>query len=237
MRKLFITGLFISLTLIPHVALAQKNAADAIDKQRAEQIADRFVERFRQTLNFGIVWKALRMSDSSCTYRANGILNEDDYVKLSLSAGTIERLYIATMDLYYLKAVYELSHALIDSQPDQARFPREIEDFEKRSKLFQGDERKLQSHGEVVELIGTLNRLARLYRKNIDKNAMKSAVWRANEKYLRSRNGTDHAGVLNGIDTFCIAEGTNVYLVDRGIFLFYIVNEGGKMRVAGLGIE
>lgn len=66
---------------------------------------------------------------------------------------------------------------------------------------------------------------------------MKSPVWRANEKYLRSRNTTDHEGVLNGSETFCIAEGSNVFIVDRGVFYFYLVNEGGKMRVAGLGID
>jgi hypothetical protein len=69
------------------------------------------------------------------------------------------------------------------------------------------------------------------------KEAMKSATWRANEKHLRSRSGMVYAGVLNGDETFCIAKGTNVYIVDRGIFYFYVVDEGGKMKVAGLGID
>ena len=47
----------------------------------------------------------------------------------------------------------------------------------------------------------------------------------------------DHAGVLQGNETFCIPKTTNVYIVDRGIFYFYVVDEGRKMNVAGFGIE
>lgn len=237
MRKLVFTVLVLVLTLNPCVVLAQRNAANHLDKQRAEQIADQFIERFEQTLDFGIVWKALRLSDPSCTQRANGILNEDDYANLKLSGDIVEKLYIATMNFYYLKNVYELSHSLIDSESEPASAPAEIEARMKRSKFFEGDEHKPQSQKEVTELIGTLDQLARLYRKHIPRKAMKSPVWRANEKYLRSRNTTDHEGVLNGSETFCIAEGSNVFIVDRGVFYFYLVNEGGKMRVAGLGID
>ena len=238
MRKFVATVLFISLTATPPVTFTQKNSTENTDKQRrAERIADRFVERFRQTFDFGIVWKEFRLSDPSCTHRANGILSENDYAKLRLSGDVIEKLYVATMNLYYLKAVYELSLTRIDSQSEDASTPAEIEDFEKRSKFFQNDDRKPQSYEEVSELIGTLDQLARLYRKYKPKEAMMSAAWRENEKYLRSRSGMDYGGVLNGNETFCIAKGSNVYVVGRGIFYFYVVDEGGKMKVAGLGID
>lgn len=238
MRKFVATVLFISLTATPHVTFTQKNSTKNTDQQRrAERIADRFIARFQQTLDFGIVWKEFRLSDPSCTHRANGILSENDYARLRLNAGIIEKLYIATMNLYYLQAVYELSLTRIDSRSEDASSLPEIEAIEKKSKFFQNDDRKLQSHEEVSELIGTLDQLARLYRKYIPKQAMKSATWRANEKYLRSRSGMDSEGVLNGDETLCIAEGRNVYIVDRGVFYFYVVDEGGKMKVAGLGID
>ena len=47
----------------------------------------------------------------------------------------------------------------------------------------------------------------------------------------------DHPAVLNGDETFCIAETTKVYRVDRGLFYFYVVEEGSKMKVAGFGID
>ena len=236
MRKFVATVLFISLTVTPHVTFAQKNSTENTDKQRrAEQIADRFVERFQQTLDFGIVWREFRLSDPSCTHRANGILSENDYAKLRLTGDIIEKLYIATMNLYYLKAVYDLSLSRIDSQSEDASAPAEIEVIEKRSKFFQNDDRKPKSYEDVSELIGTLDQLARLYRKYLPKEAMKSAAW--NEKHLRSSSGIVSVGVLNGDETLCIAKGRNVYIVDRGLFYFYMVDERGKMKVAGLGID
>jgi len=238
MRKFVATVLFFSLTATPHFTFTQKNSTENADRQRrAEQIADRFIERFQETLDFGSVWKEFRLSDPSCTHRANGNLSENDYAKLRLNGDIIEKLYIATMNCYYLKAVYELSLTRIDSQSEDAPAPAEIEVIEKRSKFFQNDDRKPRSYEEVSELIGTFDQLARLYRKYMPKEAMKSAAWRANEKYLRSKSGMDYAGVLNGDETLCIAKGSNVYVVDRGIFYFYVVDEAGKMKVAALGID
>jgi hypothetical protein len=238
MRKFVATVLFISLIATSHVTFTQQNSTKNSDTQRrAEQLADRFVERFQQTLDFGIVWKEFRLSDPSCTHRANGILSENDYAKLRLNGAIIEKLYIATMNLYYLNAIYSLSLIRIDSRSGENLAPAEIEVIEKSSKFFQNGDRKPQSYKEVSELISTLDQLARLYRKYLPKEAMKSAAWRANEKNLHSSNGMASEVVLNGEETFCIATGRNVYLVDRGIFYFYIVDEGGKMKIAGLGID
>jgi hypothetical protein len=238
MRKFVATLFFISLTAIPHTTSAQYKSSENVDKQRqAERIADRFTEQFQKTLDFGVVWKAFRLSDPSCTHRANGNLNDNDYAKLRLNPRIIEKLYIATMNYYFLKFVYELSLARIESSSEEAPTPAEIEVVEKRSKFFQNDDRKLHSRREVSELIDIFSKLARLYRKYMPKDAMKSEAWRANERYLRSRSGMAHEDVLHGDETFCIAKTNNVYIVDRGIFYFYIVDEGRNMKVAGFGID
>jgi hypothetical protein len=240
MRKFVATALLISLTVTPFVSLAQQNSSEvAQNQQRAGQVADRFMELFRQRLDFGIAWKAFRMSDPSCTHRANGSLSEEDYDRLKLNTEIIEKLYIATMNLYFLKSVYELSVARLDSKSTSKDppTPGKIEVFEKKSKFFQNDDLKLQSSAEISELIATLDQLAQLYREYLPKHAMRSANWRANQKYLISKTGLDHSSVLNGDSTLCVPEQTKVYIVDRGIFYFYMVEEGGKMKVAGLGID
>jgi hypothetical protein len=240
MRRLVGAILFISLTFTPYVTVAQKIPSEVAEKQRrAGRVADRFVDTFRQTLDFGTAWKAFRLSDPSCTHRANGILSQGDYDRLNLSSQTIEKLYVATMNYYYLMAVRDLSLARIDSQSDshESPTPREIEATVKKSKFFQNDDRTPQSDEEVSELISTFDQLARLYRKYLPKGAMRSAAWRANQKYLIGRRGMDHEGILNGNTTFCVPEQSKVYIVDRGIFYFYVVEEGSKMRVAGLGID
>jgi predicted MPP superfamily phosphohydrolase len=238
MKKLVLL-LFIFFAANPHVTLAQKNSTEHAKQRRAGQVADRFVNRFRATLDFGMAWKAFRLSDPSCTHRANGNLSESDYERFKLSSRTIEKLYIATMNLYYLMAVHDLSLARIDSQSDSddSLTPNEVKIIRKRSKFLQNDEREPQNATEVGELISTFDQLSALYRKHMPAGAMKSPAWRANQKYLMTRSGTDHGGTLNGDETFCVPQKTKVYIVDRGLFYFYVVEEGHRMKVAGLGID
>ena len=239
MKMLVATALLISLA-IPNLTLGQNGSTETAEKQRrAEDIANRFIERFERTLDFGVTWKAFRVSDPSCTHRANGTLSAADYARLKLRRSIIEKLYVATMNLYYLKNVYELSLVRIDSSSgyEDAPFPTEIEQVEKRSKFFQNDDRQFRTPKEVSELIDTLEQLARLYRKYLPKGAMNSAAWQANEKYLRTRSGMDQGRVMSGDQTLCIPNDRNVYQVDRGVFYFYVVEEGNRMRVAGLGID
>jgi hypothetical protein len=233
MKKLILL-LFIFVAANPHAMFGQ-NAK----QRRAGKVADRFVNRFRVTLDFGTAWKAFRLSDPSCTHRANGILAQPDYERLKLNSRTIEKLYIATMNYYYLMGVHDLSLAPIDSlsDSDDSLTPNEVKGILKRSKFFQNDDRKLQNVGEVGELISTLDQLSALYRKDMPAGAMKSLAWRANQKLLMARSGMDHEGALNGDETFCVPEKKKVYIVDRGLFYFYLVEEGRKMRVAGLGID
>src|SRR5678809_1589710 len=101
MKKLVVL-LFIFVAANPHIIFAQKDSTEPAKQRRAGQVADRFVNRFRATLDFGMAWKAFRLSDPSCTHRANGILDESDYERLNLDSRTIEKLYIATMNYYYL---------------------------------------------------------------------------------------------------------------------------------------
>ena len=238
MKKLVLL-LFIVVAANPHVMFAQNDSTEHAKQRRAGQVADRFVDRFRATLDFGMAWKAFRLSDPSCTHRANGILNQSDYERLKLSSRTIEKLYIATMNYYYLMAVHDLSLARIGSQSDSddSLTPNEVKVIVKRSKFFQNDDRTPQNAKEVGELISTFDQLSALYRKDMPAGTMKSPAWRANQKYLIASRGTDHEGPLNGDATFCVPQKTKVYIVDRGLFYFYVVEEGRKMKVAGLGID
>ena len=237
MKKLVVL-LFIFVAAHPHVMFAQDSTEHA-KQRRAGEVADRFINQFRATLDFGMAWKAFRLSDPSCTHRANGNLSESDYERLKLSSRTIEKLYIATMNYYYLIAVHDLSLARIDSQsePDDYLTPNEVKVIATRSKFFQNDDRKPQNAKEVGELISTFDQLSAAYRKHMPAGAMKSPAWRANQKFLIAGTGMNHGGALNGSATFCVPQKTKVYIVDRGLFYFYVVEEGRKMKLAGLGID
>src|SRR6185369_10948822 len=136
MKKLVIL-LLIFVAANPQAMFARNNSSEHAKQRRAGQVADRFVKRFRATLDFGMAWKAFRLSDASCTHRANGILDDSDYERLKLNSRTIEKLYMATMNYYYLMNVHELSLARIGSQSDSgdSLTSNEVKVILKRSKF------------------------------------------------------------------------------------------------------
>ena len=226
----------------PKLALAQDlSRADPEKLKQAEMVAERFVERFRQTLDFEAVWKEFQMSDPSCTYRANGFFSKADYRRLNFSDALIEKLYLSFMNFYYLKNAYALSVARMypgSNLSEEDVTPKEDLFAERKSKHLGKDEgyEKPQTTGEVEGLIAEFNRLAMIYRKHMPRNAMRSAAWRANINYFVNRGGIVHLDVSNGDTTFCVPDSVKVYPVDRGLFYIYLVEEMGQMRVAGLGL-
>jgi hypothetical protein len=69
MRKLMIFIILLAFSSsVPKQALAQDLSSIEREKLRqAENAADSFVERSRQSLDLGAVWEGFQMSDISCT--------------------------------------------------------------------------------------------------------------------------------------------------------------------------
>jgi hypothetical protein len=218
------------------------SAADRSNLRRAARIADRFVERFRRTLDFGTAWEEFRRSNPRCTYET-GLFSPGAY-EFKSGVSLVKRLYVSSMNVYLLKAAHDLSILRIDDEEstgsEETYTPNEILAAERKNKWFRpgdDDDWEPRSARELGELIREMDALARLYRKHMPRDAMRSAAWRDNYQYLTHRGGYEHTGVGDGDPTLCVPEHTKVYIVDRGIFYFYIVEERGHMRVAGLGID
>ena len=239
----FIISLAISLT-ISDVAFAQElSPADREKLRQAERTADRFVERFRQTLDFETVWREFQVSDASCTYKTTDLYSKNDYERLKFSDALLERLYIAYMNYFYLSYAYGLSIIRMgndDSNLSEEKIiPKEIQAAERKTKYIEvGDEGRPrpQNAKEVEEMIAELNRLAKLWRKHMPRNIMRTATWRANIKYLLNKGGVTHLAVDSGKANLCIPDNIKYYIVDRGLFYFYLVEESGSMKVAGFAI-
>lgn len=222
----------ITLSLSYSVLSQDLTPEDRKRLELAEKSADRFVERFRQTLDFGTVWSEFHMSDISCTVRTIG------FVSLKFENELLERLYVAVMNYFYLKGVHDLTVSRGDSNlAGDAIEPKEIWLTERRSVYVKTNGKEPETARDVEQMIVELRRLARLYRKYMPRNAMRSAAWRVRNNDRMNRSSTTHPGVSAGDPNFCILETTKVYIVDRGLFYFYIIEEKGKMKIAGLAID
>jgi hypothetical protein len=172
------------------------------------------------------------MSDISCTVKTPGAFS------LKFETELLERLYVALMNYFYLKGVHDLTVSRSDSNlSDDAIEPKEIWLTERRSVYVKTNGKEPETAREVEQMIVERRRLARLYRKYMPRNAMWSAAWRARNSDLMNMSGTTHLGVSAGDPNFCSPKATKVYIVDRGLFYFYIIEEKGKMKIAGLAID
>ena len=239
MKSVALLAILFGITL----TMAQTAVAQGLSPLDQEKLklggaaADRFVERFQQTRDFGIVWKEFHMSDVSCTIKANGVFSKEDYERLKLEDELLERFYVAIMNYYYLKAVHDFYVVGPDLEfSEEALTPKEILRAEKKSTYVKTNGKEPGSAKEIEKMILELRRLARLYRKHTPPRAMSSPAWREKMAYLERKNVPASERIMNGDLNFCIPENVKVYIVERGIFYFYFVEEKGSMKVAGLGI-
>ena len=213
--------------------------ADRNMLQRAERVADRFVKRFRQTLDFGVVWKEFHSSNPVCAYRSNGFFSKNELEELKPPIASLEKLYLAVSNYYYLKGAYLLTVARMypDSKLSEDDFlPRKVLLAERRVFPDDNDSVDPSSLKEIDALAAQFDELSRLYRKYMPRNVMRTGVWRANIKWLVNRGGgIVHLGISNGHED-CVPSQNKVYIVDRGLFYFYFVDEDGEMRVVELGM-
>lgn len=237
MKTLAAVALLLATMLsIPHAAIAQDVSALDQEKLRLAGIAaDRFMERFRRTRDFGTVWKEFHMSDISCIIK-NGFLSEENYRRLKFENKLLEQFYVEVMNSYYLKGIHDLSVARIDSDlSEEAITPKEIRVAESKAIYFTTNGKEPHSAKEIEEMMVEARRFARLYRKYMPRNAMNSVAWRENSAYLIDQV-PDSARITTGGPDFCVPEGVKIYRVDRGLFYFYFVEENRSMKVAGFGI-
>lgn len=238
MRVVF--GLLTSCLVVPASGIAQEiPAADRAKLKQAERTADKFVERFRQTLDFSVPWKEFRaLRFNECALVAlDGETNLSEEEKAKLGGRVLEKTYVALMNYYYLKGAHDLSIARMDSDntEEEVITPKRILRVENASPYTRTNPEPPSTARQLKDATRAYERLSKLYRRHLPRNVMRTAAWEANYKYLLGRSGVTHLGVEFGRKDFCVPEGVKYYVVNRGLFYFYIVEEKGRMKVIGMG--
>jgi hypothetical protein len=235
-RLVVFFGIFLSTA---GAASAQvMSRTDQVKLMRARRTADRFVERFRLTLDFGKVWKEFQVSDPSCNYQANGFWDAEDQGRARFSSALLEEHYVAFANCLYLALAYRLNtlRAPHDDDAAEKHLPKAIQAAEKKWTQIYGG--RPQDSSEAKVIISELRELANVWRKHMPAHRMRSRVWRANIRMIVNRDdGIAHLSVGEGGEwTLCIPRGAKYYIVDSGLFYFYFVEEKGRMKVARFGI-
>jgi hypothetical protein len=228
----------------PAEARGGKEKATAVSRsqpavRRAEAAANRFIKRFRETLDFGLVFDEMFVSDAVQRLRNAGFfrgINISERLVQNLDEAALERTYKAFMNYYYLKAAYDLGVGKEEGAPPEVAAALRASKFHNLlSDEGSGDSPTITTRHELEEYVADLNNIAALYRQQLPQNVFDSATYKTSLKAI-NKDKHSQVRVRNGYEDFGIKEGTKVYTLEQDIFIFFLVEENGELKVLTLGM-
>ncbi len=214
------------------------SAMTSQEAHRVKEAADRFVQRFRETLDFGLVFDEMFVSDAVQRLRKAGFfqgMNISPQLIEQLDDGTLERAYKAFMNFYYLNGVYDLSVGKESPPPEVAAAIKASRFYNLLS--VEGSEAQLTitTQEELKQFIADLNNVAALYRQQLSRDVFDSPTYKASLKAI-NKEGRRALQVKNGYEDFGVKENVKVYGVEQDLFIFFFVEENSELKVLTLGI-
>lgn len=229
--------------------------------RRAEEAADRFIQRWHETLDMDVLFDEMYVSNPE-QRRRNVNLFYGVYKQLSATAydpgitkGVDEAImrkgFMAFWNLFYLTEEYRL--AFQDPEDQEQNIPPEIaEAFNDLRKIKLNE--KYIILAEVKAYIAKANHTSSLLRKYLTREAFDSPLYRANlsrcregqpaalsfQRMLNSMtNSKDKSrfSISRGFREFGVRKEIEVYELNHCLFAFYFVEEAGQLKVLTLGFE
>lgn len=216
-------------------------------RRRVEDAADRFIERWHQTLDLNVLFDEMYVSNPKLR-QINGRLFRGVYQFLSASAWSpgvdkdvddelLRDAFFAFWNMYYMSDEYQMAYQT-DEQVGLVEPPelkRMQASMQRRRKL---NEKRI-TRTQAVELRDGFKGIAAVYRKYLPAVAFKSP------KYLKNLSREDsHENefekrfrISPGFPGFGVPDNVDVYYLQKGVFRFYFVEEKGEFKVLTLGFE
>jgi hypothetical protein len=216
----------------------KSSAISTQEARRIEEAANRFIKRFRETLDFGKVFDEMFVSDAVQRLRKVGFfrgINIGEQVVQNLDDAALKQTYTAFMSYYYMKAVYDLGVGRDEDVPPEVAAALRASKFHNLiSNEGSGDSPTITTRQELEEYIADLNNIASLYRGHVSPNVFDSPAYKMGLKAInRSR---DTLQTRDGDESLGVKKGTKVYAVDKDIFTLFFIEESGQIKVLALGM-
>ncbi|MCI0490271.1 MAG: hypothetical protein L0229_27075, partial [Blastocatellia bacterium] len=183
--------------------------------QLAEEAADRFIQRWHEILDFGILFDEMYVSNPAQRRRNIDMFASQDEAK-GLDEQTGREGFIAFCNMWYLGAEYMLSVQTEDDEP--VSLPPEIAKARKALKKLKPDDDELTSNW-VMQFIVRANNLSSAFRKYLSPDVFESALYKTNLKGFFDE--AEPSEILYGLSEYGVAKDQEVYKIKRGMFEFY----------------
>jgi hypothetical protein len=241
---------FLMLLLLLGKSYAAQQQNETTDKEklrRAEQLAERFVQRFAETLDFGVCYKEFFVTDwEKRIENAKRFLPSKSKMRASrkVPAYLFEQFYIGLMNVTYLGNLYDMNVSKPnDGQTLEQKLSPELVKAIKASPYFslqlkspccgEGEE-DFKNVTEIKRAIADAKKISALYRKYMPPKPLSSENYKINLASTTIRNTSE---ITKGNGEFGTQSDTTMYWVTRGLFIFVIIEERGKLRVLTLAFD
>lgn len=210
------------------------------DRQRASEAADRFLMRFRESLDFGTVFDEMGSPKAMVGLRNTGFFEEFQFnpdLTHRLDDASLRRAYKAMMNVYYLGMLYNISKCDGGKAPE---LPKDIKALLKES-TFTGAEdtddsrSKINTTQDLEEYVSLNETLAILYKKHLPPGAFETPAYKKKFARLDRQREKDHVAFSN-YESFGIPKGSPIYLAQRDFFSIVLVAEAGETKVIRVGM-
>jgi len=224
-REILLYLLFLTLFLLaPQRTAAQKAVGQ--DKQRdAEEIGDRIVQRFHETLDFNTIFKEFFVSDPKMRLLEVEMvfghkLNPKFRNKIDNTA--VERAYVAQMTFLHLMSDYVFTQGRELQPPPGMGEAYEAVTRTDISEFTSGKELDQRFNEKYDRLNGIL-------RKPLSPEAFRSESYRRSVENFREPEETADAAQM--LKDFGMSKDIKVYVVKREFFNYFLIEEKGALKV------
>lgn len=229
------------------IACQDENESNRNDLKRVNESADRFIEKFHETLDFGIAFDEVGVSDPGPMLRKTKFFENfqiNGSLVNSLSDSELKRLYKVIMSAYYVGDVYNRSVEQQDGcqADDGVKLPPDVEALLNQSRFayLQNDASTSQrplinTARDLEEYVALSINLTGLLRNHLPKDVFNTSLYKRNVANLNKQRGAKIT-VRDGDRDFGIPKGSNVYETTRDLFTMFLVEENGEMKVLTFGI-
>jgi hypothetical protein len=251
--SVFSVLIIVVLTAILVSGQEKLSPEDQTKLSAADKLAARFVERFRQTRDFGTVWKEFRVRDTRCAIRLAPVLGsfssndlkeksfEQRLLEKGLDDEILDRLYISIWNssLLYQGYYYSLARSRNGSEPSEdlpkpksrasKRLFKLISNLEK-----EGDKgtKEPQTRKDFERIIANAIYIGQQFRKYMSDAFLKSKNWKSAVHWFSDVHGV--GGQVIDRERFadrCSAGKGPLYISQIGFFVFCFSEENGQLRL------
>jgi len=240
-NAMFILGLLTIITVGSSLESYGSQTPREIGEVR--KAANRFVAQFQRTLDFKAGFEEVKVSTPirrlGLTKFFGRIGINENLIRRTDDA-TLERLYVALMNVHYLGAAYFASlgpptDGRMPSIPadvklvlKDSRFASNRDDLEDDDRIVVNNEQELQ---EYIEL---QNCVADRLRRHLSPAVFYTQAYKSSIAF-RDAKRTKEVIVLEGCESFGITN-TPIYVIQRDLFVMHWVKENGRMRLLNVAI-